>query len=492
MRIIVLILCLTLAWYSGYSGLKRAMGYGFTMDSKGAADRVIRLVLDGSPAKKAGLKEGDVIVSVCGVPTTGLTNEAIIGLLKDGNEIVLAVERAGVNISVTMSKAPQYTYDRKCLYGNCIDGKGRAVFWGSKLQYEAVFGDGGIVGPCKIFDSVGILLYEGMVEARKPNGVGKKYGATIDKKVVLLSDGSYVNNIIAKGTTYTDNGEIESSGTYDVYGRLTSGFFSGGYRYGYVFYFCADIRYDEEGQLLLNGQVVARERKVNNAGRIESEGGYVNGKRSGLVKEWDYYEGVRHHITYVNGVATSGTIYRISDDAVVGRNVHYKSDVGDAMTINYITGGTFLFGKQPKEIDLKDGEVIHISNIKQMCENKGTVAIAPLEVPDKITKTEPSANTTKSAKDYTNFKANVAMYNFHKAIKTIEYEVQALVKLRMSINASNYDEISSRFHRNKEAVIAHINNAKSTYNGQVPATFITQLEQLHHRVMYDIRFPDKY
>jgi len=491
MRIFVLVLCLLMAPFPGYSGLKRAMGYGFTMDSKGSANRAVNLVLEGSPAEKEGLKEGDIIISVNGMTTAGLSNEAIIGLLKEGNEVVLAVERGGVKISVSMSKAPQYTYDRKCLSGNCIDGKGRAVFWGSKLLYEATFGEGEIAGPCKIYDSAGLLLYEGMVASKKPNGAGKKYGQSIDKKVVLLSEGSYINNIIAKGTTYTDDGQIESSGNYDEYGRLVSGFFSRGYRYGYGFYSCSDIRYDEDGRLLLNGQVTVRERKTNNAGRIESEGVYVNGKRSGLVKEWDYNEGVRHDINYANGEATSGTVYRISDEAVVGRDVHYKLDVGDAMTINYITGGTFLFGKQPISIDLKDGKVMHISNIKQMCENKETPPIEPLVVPDKITKTEPTANTP-AAKDYTDFKANVAMYNFQKAIKTIEYEVQALVNLRVSVNASNYDDVSSRFHRNKETVIAHINDAKSTYYGQVPATFITQLEQLHKRVMYDIRFPDKY
>jgi antitoxin component YwqK of YwqJK toxin-antitoxin module len=462
------------------------------MEGKGSMTRTIASVLERSPAEKAGLKIGDVITSVNGTGTSGLANDAIIALIKEKEEATLVVERDGNDLTVKMIKAPLFTFDRKCLTGNCVDGTGRAVFVGDEKQYEGTFIEGELTGACRIYLPNGSLVYDGMVKDRKAHGSGKRYAeSTPDKAPVLLSEGIYVNNILSTGTFYNSAGDIESSGTYDADGWLSSGFFRGGSRYTSVYIFCANITYDAEGTRVLNGPITIRQKDPRN-GRVETEANYLNGRPNGLVKEWDYNEDVRHEITYANGTPVAGTVYRISDGAIVGTDVHYKPGIPYNMNINEITGGTFMFGKQPKLIDLKDGKSAYISNIKELCRDNEPVVVQPLTMPVKKEQpvNEPAAYNP-TPEHLAAFKRDVAVYNCKNAMQSIVNEVQICSDMRKDVKPNTYASKRYLFYNAREKIIAHINNTIATYEGKVPAGYIGELLGMRKQVVDGLTFPEE-
>jgi carboxyl-terminal processing protease len=75
----------------------RVLGIGVVLDQRAAAPLVIS-VIDGSPADRAGLRSGDVIVAVDGTSTARLPVAAFAGLVRGdaGSHVAIEVERPGV------------------------------------------------------------------------------------------------------------------------------------------------------------------------------------------------------------------------------------------------------------------------------------------------------------------------------------------------------------------------------------------------------------
>jgi carboxyl-terminal processing protease len=75
----------------------RVLGIGVVLDQRAAAPLVIS-VIDDSPADRAGLRAGDVIVAVDGAPTGRLPTDVFAALVRGdaGSHVAIDVERPGV------------------------------------------------------------------------------------------------------------------------------------------------------------------------------------------------------------------------------------------------------------------------------------------------------------------------------------------------------------------------------------------------------------
>lgn len=90
------------------NGVERKQGFlgvGLTDRTDGGQGAVIANVEDGSPASKAGIKSGDVVVAINDVPIAGRTGMiAVVRDAQPGDTIKIKVERAGkaVTLSATL------------------------------------------------------------------------------------------------------------------------------------------------------------------------------------------------------------------------------------------------------------------------------------------------------------------------------------------------------------------------------------------------------
>jgi antitoxin component YwqK of YwqJK toxin-antitoxin module len=477
------------------------MGYGVVMDVKDPG-RVIRTILEGSPAAKAGIKAKDVILSINGTSTTGMDNQAIVTLLKKQEQANLEIERGGTKLTISISKAPLYTFDRKCLSGDCVNGAGRAIFLPDNgVEYETTFSNGDIVGECKIYRK-GVLLYEGGVKNRQRHGAGKAYMETDDHRVVLLKEGTFTTNVLTKGTTYNEDGSVNSYGNYDKEGRLTEGFFQYSYRDSNNWYVCADIRYDANERHVLNGPAKIYQRDKSGKLQLIVEGTYRNGKRDGLVKEWDYTEGARHEITYNHGIASGGTIYRISDNTVIGRDVKYRSGFPERMGIDCIYSGKFNFGNGEKTIALKEGEFSWLTGIRKMSTETKQPETNPQANTNTTTTTTPTTTTTTNTNTNTTttsqpskerleqFKRERAEYNFTRTVRAVSAKMEQATDYIKSATPQNFDHSREMFLYYKKSMISEINKTLYDWEDEFPAYYTSKLKEIRNTIQ-NTYFPMK-
>ena len=87
------------------NGVKREQGFlgvGLTDRTDGGQGAVIANVEDGSPASKAGIEEGDVVLAINGRPITGRTGMiAVVRDAQPGDTIKIKVERAGKTVTLS-------------------------------------------------------------------------------------------------------------------------------------------------------------------------------------------------------------------------------------------------------------------------------------------------------------------------------------------------------------------------------------------------------
>lgn len=80
------------------------VGIGIVIEER-AGQTVITEVLEQSPAIESGLRAGDVILAVDGVPTAGLSLERVSQMIRgaEGSEVVLAIQRPGATAPLTIT-----------------------------------------------------------------------------------------------------------------------------------------------------------------------------------------------------------------------------------------------------------------------------------------------------------------------------------------------------------------------------------------------------
>lgn len=395
-----------------------AMGYGVILDPQKIAGTV-KSALPNSPSDKAGLKMGDILLSLNGKPTTSMDNNGILAAIKKENPISIILQRGTERKTIKMQKAPFYTFDRTCITGNCVNGRGTAV-----------------------------MLLKG------------------NAKYV----GEYTNGVMTQGSIYLSSGALEAFGKFDSEGRLISGSFITTKRWQNGYLNCNDIRYDSSGKFILNGAVTVHEISILN-GRILMEGTYVNGKKEGMVKEWDYENGVQHQIRYTNDLPQSGTIYSLTNNAFVAKDVSYLPHLGYDDAIGYISRGTFDFGNGSQLIDTSPGGY-NISTLKEL--------FGPTSPGSKTTTLNP-ANVVKPTQVQTtannNAARNTALANCNLTMQTLTYYEETYITYAHSIDNSNYDEMVKNMGELRMKIINLCNKALHEYRDVAPANALEQFRR---------------
>jgi carboxyl-terminal processing protease len=80
----------------------------FGVDRAPTGEARVVATLDGSPARRAGLRPGDVLISIDRAATRGIDHEAIIDRLRVSRPVTLSVRRGGqlLNLTIAPSAAP--------------------------------------------------------------------------------------------------------------------------------------------------------------------------------------------------------------------------------------------------------------------------------------------------------------------------------------------------------------------------------------------------
>jgi putative serine protease PepD len=91
---------------NGESREQGYLGVGLTDRTDGGQGAVIANVESGSPADQAGIKDGDIVVSINGQPVTG--RAGMIAVVRDaepGETISITIERSGKTVTVEATLA---------------------------------------------------------------------------------------------------------------------------------------------------------------------------------------------------------------------------------------------------------------------------------------------------------------------------------------------------------------------------------------------------
>jgi len=195
----------------------------------------------------------------------------------------------------------EYCGDKIKFEGNYLNGKkhGKLIEYSDegKILFEGNYSNGSKYGKGKQYDYYGNLKFDGEYLDGKLHGKVKEY---INHQVIF--DGEYLYDFIIKGRNYLD-GKLEYEGDY-LYNKKING-----------------KGYDENGNIiyeLINGTGKVKEYNIYRKNILNFEGEYLNGKKNGKGKEYDYYGSLEFDGEYLNGKKWNGK----------GRYVNFSENIG--------------------------------------------------------------------------------------------------------------------------------------------------------------------
>jgi len=364
-------------------------GFGFSFFANGIDSVKVDSVYINTPAAKAGFKRNDFIVSFNGEKLPGKTLQQVADIFKNSDVGNFVIKRNEVEKNITATKAFTYTYDRKCLSGDCVNGFGKGqFFFKNNFIFEGNFTNGVLNGESKVYRPNGALYYIGGFKDFKVHGQGKfvfqtKYKVVSTGEIKfgdpqITQEGTYDNDKLIEGSRYNKNGSLIEKGKYNADGDLISGIYVSRYRGENVYIECSDIITkkwsDGTSDKKLAGLVKIHLNTPD--GKIISEGYYssLDRLREGVFKEYDYTDDVKHAVNYRGGgvSAFNNDIYRISDGSKIATNVIYTKDVQEYFTYNIETG---IFQFEGTKVDIGTiGDRWSLSQIKKQYDSKKEAA----------------------------------------------------------------------------------------------------------------------
>ncbi len=452
------------------------MVYGFQYDSVKVTG-----VLIGSPAEKAGLQAGDLLVAANGSSLSGLGFTAIQQVLGKGDRLDLLVRRSGTDKHIVMTRADYYRFGRECVSGDCENGRGRVrmLNLGSR-EVEGNFVNGMPNGDMKIYDKNGELQYEGPASDFRASGNGVGYAKKKDGSGSYINrKGDFYRDIMFKGTKYGEDQLFISSGSYydNEQNRIRSGYVLIRYRGRPCNLYCKDI--SEDGSL--NGRVEVYERAQTNPSKapLLSIAEYKDGVREGKAREWNNEDGVVHVLYYKGGEVqtewyNAGTIVRESDTMIIAVNVHYSTtDVVNDDPTKHISYGDFRFVKGQWRYNLYSQSSLGttLSEMKKIYD----VAPAPAVASGGSSGNAAGADNGKYNSSVVNACRNEITRLYDDGFNALDYYKRAR---QPGLKASEYKSWKSGYESLSERIIRDVSAAIEKYKGSVPESMISELKSI--------------
>ena len=231
-------------------------GLGFIYRANGKDSVVVTNVLENSPASAAGLKNGDLINTINKTQTKDKSLTEVAKMLaKADGKIEVVFFRNGKSQTVTMQKDWRYKYDKTCLSGDCVNGKGVAM---SKV-------------------TSGLLMEGKFIEGQLVDGDWYLNAKSAQEKGLLVRRGKILFDRFFSGSSY-DGSKPDDGWWYQVvYHDVVQNF--------------------NITEKTLNGYVKCYSNKT---AKYLWEGEFVNGKKSGDFAEYLYDKGF-YWSYYMNG-----------------------------------------------------------------------------------------------------------------------------------------------------------------------------------------------
>jgi len=467
------------------------MVYGVIFDSSTA--KKVSAVMSGSPADKAGILPGDMIIAVNGITTNGLTNDAIRAALAKQASASVAIMRGGQSKIISMSKAPMDSFGRTCISGNCETGFGRLRMAGyNNFEYEGQFESGVPKGEFKIYDGRTALLYNGFVKDFLANGAGKAYGKDDKGANVIIEEGDYTNGNLYNGIRYNKDGTVLSSGQYEPGPdrKLKSVARMITYRGKTCNIFAEKIRRGSDGAIY-NGKVTIRELETDNSdARKLLEVYYVDGIPNGGATVWDYENGVYHFMQYRNGVLredglNAGMIFTIADRRPLASEVKYAADAtANNNWQNRIQSGLFHFGSKFLAITSPNGGS-SLATFKRLYDGGSGLVFDP-----NAPQTTANNGGTKPGVDmmngvdpgHTPAQVLEATKAFIRVVDWNETQIQRLTNIAIGINKHNYTRARERFEALQSEIVASYSDALDKYKGAIQAKLWNTIESKRNKI----------
>jgi hypothetical protein len=224
---------------------KKSLGFIYRTNGKDSV--LVTEVLANSPAYAAGLKTGDLISTINKTTTKdkSLTEVAKIFAKADG-KIEVGFNRNGKNQTVMMQKDWRYKFDKTCLSGDCVNGKGVAM---SKV-------------------TSGLLMEGKFSEGQLEDGDWYLNAKSAQDKGLLVRRGKVLFDRFFSGSSY-DGSKPDGGWWYQVVNHDL-------------------IQNSSITEKTLNGYVMCYSNKT---GKYLWKGEFVNGKKTGDFAEYLYDKG---------------------------------------------------------------------------------------------------------------------------------------------------------------------------------------------------------
>lgn len=159
--------------------------FGFTFYSNGKDTVRVEKVISESPAEKGGLMANDLLQQMNGISLLNLSFAELSKIFANAtDQSSFNLLRKGKPLKVTLTKAYAYTFNRTCLTGNCVNGKGVAIGKLNNNILDGVFQNGELVDGSWYLNGVDLNQKGMLVRRGQLTAAGERFtGVFIDPRI---------------------------------------------------------------------------------------------------------------------------------------------------------------------------------------------------------------------------------------------------------------------------------------------------------------------